>query len=53
MLGEWMRPKQLSGPTPILVGMLFLLQQLYVVWRMALRLTRYAAELELYQVRET
>ena len=43
----------LSGPTPILVGMLFILQQLYVVWRMALRLTRYAAELELYQLRET
>ncbi len=41
----------LSGPTPILVGMLFLMQQLYVAWRMALRLTRYASELELYQLR--
>jgi hypothetical protein len=39
----------LDGTTVVMVVMFILVQQLYVVWRVTLRLTRYASELQLYR----
>ncbi len=39
----------LGAPTSTMVVLLFLLQQLYIIWRMAFRVTRYASQLELYR----
>jgi hypothetical protein len=41
----------LGAPTTIAVLLLFFLQQIYMVWRVLMRLTRYGAEIELYRVR--
>lgn len=39
----------LGAPTGTTVVLLFLLQQLYILWRMAMRVTRYASQLEFYR----